>query len=315
MQVRGFVIVDRNKGNKILWEFKTRKEAQKFMKGLVGTSDTAPTGDEAHLVIVGNAAAERQRKSRQKKKQFIHQPNRGMGRGYMTGAPHGLGEPTTGGYDTTKLDSVDAAHRSTGRNRPDGHGPDLDEQDETADVLDIDRLPAPWRDQLIEIEFQGSLVTAKPGVRDQLIEAEGERLLPAGWDQIPNEDSSAYNKDGEPVMFDDRDEPQTEIWSVEEPHEGAEPDGTERQDALRRLLRAMKPLPAKSSAPELKEKPPTPELAKGAALRITGDADGPHSLRVPAKVIELPAAPPNSQDEMSRLFVKRRKRKAFNLLK
>ncbi len=153
MQVRGFVIVDRNKGNRFR-EFKTRKEAVKFAKGLVGTSDTAPTGDEAHLVIVGNAAAERQRKSRKKKKQFIHQPNRGMGRGYMTGAPHGLGEPTTGGYDTTKLDSVDAAHRSTRRNRPDGHGPDLDEQDETADVLDIDRLPAPWRDQLIEIEFQ-----------------------------------------------------------------------------------------------------------------------------------------------------------------
>jgi curved DNA-binding protein CbpA len=303
--VRGYAIIDSN--NAIRFRLKTRKKAVEYLKYLEGLSSDVVSDNSGMLYrVVGNARAERRRRRRAAIKRFVTQSGRGQsygkytsdldsdGRGkFMEGADHGRGLLITGGYGSEKISAVDAAHKAheggkeyvARRVHPPGAGPDADEDDKTADAADAPPTSAmsarEWQDQMAEIEFQGSLVTAKGGVRDELLgESVEDRVLTPfeGFDQLPIDDSAfkiLYDGDGEPYEV-------TEVGMENGKIEGAGDDtglAPAIEDVVEESYTKLRLRAPRTRT--LKPRPTAPELPR--------ERD---TLRLPDKPIELLGAPP-----------------------
>jgi hypothetical protein len=119
--VTGFVIVDQN-GKVRFRGYKTRKEALAALAAMPKSDAPPEDGKRLRLRVIGPSTAERKKAQRLREKErkraqaleierYINDPEAGMIQGkYMTQAPHGKGKLITGGYNTAKIDLVDARH-------------------------------------------------------------------------------------------------------------------------------------------------------------------------------------------------------------
>jgi len=223
----GFAIVDELHGNEVILDgFETRKAAKEALLGLRERSKARghicePNVKLARYVIAGSPASQRTEgyRKRNRKPTTEYGWNRllarlklSVDRGlYLTDAPHGKGKIITGGFGSSKVEIVIAAHQAGELGpdvyarpvRPHGNGPDQFEAtdeatDETADPADSKiTLSKPdgntereiWEDpRHPDILGKGVDPLLGPSVEDAVLPA------PVRWD-------------GRPTEFEDMDDP------------------------------------------------------------------------------------------------------------
>jgi hypothetical protein len=226
----GFAIVDElNNNEPVLEGFSTREDAEEGLRALrerlaaraenqskeVSPDDLSVSRDlngrRARFAVVGTAGAERVKAHRTREKikaeqqndpafwnRVLAESNFSVNRGlYLTDAPAGKGLLITGGWSSSQIESVTAAHDASAggpdanarRCRPRGNGPDrFEANDPTADIAETCHLSLEDGNPEREIWENPQRPNITGSQVDELLGPSVEdRSLPTatGWDKIP----------------------------------------------------------------------------------------------------------------------------------